>query len=88
MVIGCSHHLSTAGNSGTAAIWPQRNRAEALLVSGATGVTPPVAFLGPPFAKTSGPSFQGAYRTGRRNVKSIVPDISKVSNFVQILYSN
>jgi len=44
--------------------------------------------LGPPFAKTSGPSFQGAYRTGRQNVKSIVPDILKVSNFAQTPYSN
>jgi len=30
------HHLCTAGNSGTAAIWPQRKRADACLVSGAT----------------------------------------------------
>jgi hypothetical protein len=53
------------------------------LVSGATGVTPPVAFLGPPFAKTSGPSFQGAYRTECRNIKSIVPRNFKLpSRFV------
>lgn len=29
--------------------------------------------LGPSFAKTNGPSFQGAYCTERRNVKSVVP---------------
>jgi hypothetical protein len=39
--------------------------------------------LGPPFAKTSGPSFRRAYRAEHRNVKSIVPRNFKLrSRFV------
>jgi len=37
-----------------------------------------VAFLGPPFGKKGGPTFQDAYRTERRAAKSIVPDILKL----------
>jgi hypothetical protein len=34
MVLCCSYHLSIAGNSGTASIWPQRKLADAILVKG------------------------------------------------------
>ena len=88
VVLVCHSTLRTPKKLGTAAIPSQTDRAEAYLVSGATE-RHPARWLsrGRWFFINSGPTFQDAYRTGRRNVKSIVPDILKVSNFVQILYS-
>jgi hypothetical protein len=88
VVLVCHSPLRTPKKLGTAAIPSQTDRAEAYLVSGATERHPARwPSWGRWFFINSGPTFQDAYRTGRRNVKSIVPDILKVSNFVQILLS-
>ena len=89
VVLVCHSPLRTPKKLGTAAIPSQTDRAEAYLVSGATERHPARwPSWGRWFFINSGPTFQDAYRTGRRNVKSIVPDILKVSNFVQFFFRN
>jgi len=74
VVSRCLHRLCTVGKSGTATIRSQRKRAVALLVTGGHRRHPASGLnWGPSFAKTNGPSFQGAYCTECRNVKSVVP---------------
>src|SRR4029077_6236962 len=69
------HHLCTAGNSGTAAIWPQRKRADAFLVSGATERHPARwPSWGRSHFTTGGPFFRGALiATVHRNVNGLSP---------------